>query len=391
METSIVATIFQAVGMLLIAGLLWLLTPAIGRRFLAYWAAAWASLAAGLTALSLSFLLSGFSTLFHAVYCLAKYLFGFLLWAGCRHFARGQPLRRRDFWLLAAPAVAGIGLSLRFPSFNELFPFHAPLFAAFCVLAALATASCQPRNRQMAVGLRLLQGGLAFLAALFLHYGAVMGYILVYRPGYEPVYLNYLPIYDGLVEFLLAFSTVVLATESVRHDLEERNRQLAEASEQLTRSAHTDALTGLLNRRAFEDMLSSGALAPPAGAVAVVDLNNLKPINDRLGHAAGDAAIQAVARALVRHTRLADRVYRIGGDEFVVVLQGGSAADLTRRPAEVDRALGGTRLPNVEERVDLLVAWGVADFGLPAELPAAVASADRAMYACKQARKQEGR
>src|SRR5262249_14927609 len=93
MQISLVGTILQAVGMLLIAGLLGLLTPSIGRRFLAYWAAAWASLAGSLTALSLAFLLSGLSYVFLAVYCLAEYLFGFLLWAGCRHFARGQALR----------------------------------------------------------------------------------------------------------------------------------------------------------------------------------------------------------------------------------------------------------------------------------------------------------
>src|SRR5262249_24120611 len=156
------------------------------RRFLAYWAAAWGCLAAGLGSLSLAFLFPALAAALLAFYCVAGYHFGFLLWAGCRHFARGQPLRPRDLALLVPPSLVGIPLADRFPDINSLFPFHAGLFTAFCVLAVMATAHCRPRGPQMAVGLRLLQGSLVVLAALFLHYSVVMGYILAYRPGLEP-------------------------------------------------------------------------------------------------------------------------------------------------------------------------------------------------------------
>ena len=66
--------------------------------------------------------------------------------------------------------------------------------------------------------------------------------------------------------------------------------------------------------------------------MAVVDLNFLKQINDTSGHAAGDAAIMHVARALRTHFRITDPIFRVGGDEFLVILEGGRSADLTLRP-----------------------------------------------------------
>ena len=71
-----------------------------------------------------------------------------------------------------------------------------------------------------------------------------------------------------------------------------------EAAAELAAAAGTDPLTGLGNRRRFEQVLAGHAAGPHPGAVAVLDLNDLKAINDALGHPAGDAALQLVARSL---------------------------------------------------------------------------------------------
>src|SRR5262249_18784100 len=106
---------------------------------------------------------------------------------------------------------------------------------------------------------------------------------------------------------------------------------------------------------------------------------------DRHLHAAGDAAIQLVARALRNLFRVTDPLYRVGGDEFVVVMPGGSPLDLVARMAKLDGALLAQRLPAVEDPTDIHLAWGVEPYA--DDLRAAFARADQAMYEQKQRRK----
>jgi diguanylate cyclase (GGDEF)-like protein len=402
-ETSLVVTTFQAAGTVLLALLLRLLARGIPGRFLHYWSIAWVALGVALLSLNLSFVLSVLSPPLAAwldrpalmTYCVCEYVFGFYLWAGCRAYVRGAPIQITDLWLLAGPVAFGVIAPAFLPNINSLFPFHAAVFAGFCLLAALATRTAQPTNRQTMIGLRLLQIALAALVALFWHYAIVMGWVAANDPQRDVHYLHYAALYDGLVETLLAFGMVVLGTDSVRlmlevanQELAETNRRLAEASDQLAIAARTDPLTGLLNRRAYEAMLIERAAGPFAGSVAVVDLNLLKQTNDVYGHSAGDAAIQLVARALRGHFRITDPVFRMGGDEFLVVLEGGRSAELSCRLESVDADLRGLRLPGVPQAVDLVIAWGMADFDTAADFAVAASHADQAMYACKAQRKK---
>lgn len=93
---------------------------------------------------------------------------------------------------------------------------------------------------------------------------------------------------------------------------------------QLEWSATHDALTGLLNRRGFEERMArfvEGRQRRPT-ALLIIDLDHFKPINDSEGHPAGDAMLQAVAAALSEGVRTSDAVGRLGGDEFAVLLEG---------------------------------------------------------------------
>lgn len=95
-------------------------------------------------------------------------------------------------------------------------------------------------------------------------------------------------------------------------------------AEELARFARTDVLTGLANRRVFFESIEAGV---GAGAVLYCDLDGFKPVNDGLGHGAGDLVLQVVAERVSSMVRPEDLVARIGGDEFAILCPGVSRAD----------------------------------------------------------------
>lgn len=133
------------------------------------------------------------------------------------------------------------------------------------------------------------------------------------------------PCHDSAGNVMLA-GVAVDVTEEVAQKLElERNQQaLEEANDQLRKLAVTDALTGLKNRRAFEDRLvlefSMARRRKRELAVLLLDVDNFKQINDRYGHAAGDDVLQTLGELLRVTVRLPDLPARYGGEEFVVLL-----------------------------------------------------------------------
>jgi diguanylate cyclase (GGDEF)-like protein len=107
-------------------------------------------------------------------------------------------------------------------------------------------------------------------------------------------------------------------------ELEKRSDELRESQRQLEQIAYNDPLTGLPNRRLFDDDLKQRvALAMREASpftLLLVDLDGFKKINDTLGHDAGDALLVTIALRLKHAVRGADRVSRLGGDEFAVIL-----------------------------------------------------------------------
>jgi len=164
-----------------------------------------------------------------------------------------------------------------------------------------------------------------------------------------------------------------------------------EQERRIRREAETDDLTGLANRRALVRMLT-GALARAdalglAVGVLMLDLDGFKGVNDRYGHAAGDAALREVAARLRSSVRERDLVARTGGDEFVVVLADlGTDEDAAHDAARRVEAAFDAPLELDDAQVQLRAAVGVACFPADGrELEALLAAADRAMYARKAA------
>ena len=162
---------------------------------------------------------------------------------------------------------------------------------------------------------------------------------------------------------------------------------------ELEAHAESDALTGVMNRRGFERELKRAAayLQRYGGNAALVylDLDGYKPVNDRFGHAAGDAVLVAVAAALVASVRASDIVGRLGGDEFAVLLWNLSPADARNKALVLERAVDGLSVPWEGGRLAVGAAAGVAEFPADRDIAGLLARADAAMYARKRDRKAD--
>lgn len=182
----------------------------------------------------------------------------------------------------------------------------------------------------------------------------------------------------------ILFGTVMVRMRNVRRELETTNRKLLQARDQLELLVQMDPLTEALNRHAFHSLLRRpevGHDAVTSGSVAVLDIDNLKPINDTMGHTAGDKAIRAVARATRSLVRADDMLFRWGGDEFLVLMFKLPQPEASRRMEKLNKILEENCENWIGMRLTVTVSFGVAGFTSLTDLGQAIEQADKAMYA----------
>jgi diguanylate cyclase (GGDEF)-like protein len=163
--------------------------------------------------------------------------------------------------------------------------------------------------------------------------------------------------------------------------------------EELKASAETDFLLGIPNRRGFERELHR-AIAyikryHASGALIVLDVDRLKPINDAFGHAAGDHVLKAIAGVLTSQVRSSDVVGRLGGDEFALLLWNLTATDARAKAASLEAAIDRLIFGFRGRDITAGASAGVAVLGPTAEASRALEEADRAMYVRKAQRRHE--
>jgi diguanylate cyclase (GGDEF)-like protein len=172
-----------------------------------------------------------------------------------------------------------------------------------------------------------------------------------------------------------------------------RRRQTAAARAAEMRAAWRlaviDPVTGLYNRQHLETVLPASIDSANAGnrslALLLVDLDALKPFNDRWGHAAGDRMLRGVAETLLANVRPSDTVARMGGDEMAVVMPDtdvDTAAGIAARLVDVisRMAAGSGRMAGVS----ITVSIGMATLGAADDAASLLARADSALYAAKK-------
>jgi diguanylate cyclase (GGDEF)-like protein len=199
------------------------------------------------------------------------------------------------------------------------------------------------------------------LAAPLVHDGEAMGAVLAAIPAGAGLQLD--PALVGAVADLAASAAATQRSVALTHA-----------------EARRDALTGLPNRRAFEERL---AACDGETAVALIDVDDFKEVNDRHGHAAGDAVLRQIARIAQRALRASDDVYRLGGDELALVVAG-TAAEAARLVERIREAVLNVGRAGPLPTLSAGVAAFPRDAGRVEEL---LERADAALYAAKRAGK----
>jgi diguanylate cyclase (GGDEF)-like protein len=187
-----------------------------------------------------------------------------------------------------------------------------------------------------------------------------------------------------------------VASNDARSTVRRLRTELAQAQkriDELQAHADTDFLLDILNRRGFERELNRSIAYikryHAGGALIVLDVDRLKPINDAFGHAAGDEVLKAVVAELQRQVRSSDVIGRLGGDEFALLLWHLSETDAHAKAAALEQAIDRLSFVFHGRATTAGVSAGVALLGPHAEAGKALEEADRAMYVRKAQRRHE--
>jgi diguanylate cyclase (GGDEF)-like protein len=344
------------------------------------WAAAWIADALALVSVFFASFLTPPGFLLRLAICgyiAFKTAYALLLIGGARnHLRPGTSAPLPPQWVALIVAVWSLALGFSAPALAWVW------LVTYLVVGGVLTVGAvwvlrRPRFfRSRWLGLGLLVEGL-----LFLHYVPMLAPRL---SGGGPLvaYMHYSSFFDAGAELLLALTILVVVEGSSSKDLEHLNRELMASQDRLRQLVDLDPLTSLSNRRRlreeFDRVKASGA------AVIFLDVDNFKEINDRFGHIVGDACLLRVAAGLIRAFRTDDALFRLGGDEFLVLAAG---LDPEAAHARVSRlrdalAVGEGGAP------PCTVSVGVARLAPDAEPEAALREADERMYLEK--RRQRG-
>ena len=286
-----------------------------------------------------------------------------LFWAGTRALSG----RRRVLPAVLILVPGGwlvLGLVTQFPLDNLLRAGAFHLTAAVSLTAAAWEVWHDRRteslpSRPLLAGLLLASAGTFFLQLLYIatHTASPQG-------------------------FALAFSVQMFCHFGVALMVSSLSNERAEV--RLEKVAQTDTLTGVGNRRWAMSMLP--ARLPVGSAIAQLDLDHFKHINDRFGHAAGDRVLVATADALRHQLRDSDLLARMGGEEFLVYLPDASASAASAIAQRLCGAVQQIRLSELGEDIPITVSIGLACVtsagGTWADW---LAAADRALYDAKRA------
>lgn len=404
---SFLGVVVQLGGALLLLSLFGLLRRFVLRRgYFGAWATAWASLALAIAALVVRYVIApglvgtslgddqSTTRALYFVYQFAKCLGYIYFLRGTLMYVAGSAsgiVATQRLWIFAVIFAAASTLASR-QGLNEMVVWQAAIAVpalGYCASALLWL----PRSRRT-VGNVATGTCFALLAVLWLAYAVLFAMVIAAPPG--PLVerargvVAFNSYFDLLLNVLLGYAMVLVLMEDAKREVDDAQAELQVTHDQLRRAALYDSLTDSLNRRAFSEGVGLDMVKATFGTVVIADLDNLKLVNDRFGHAAGDRLLRQCSDVLRATLRRYDKLYRWGGDEFLLIVPAARGAEVVDRlQAAIDAA------PALEagdgERASLAVSLGAADYASAEELDLAIERADRAMYTEKARRKAASR
>ncbi|MDX1455354.1 MAG: GGDEF domain-containing protein [Gammaproteobacteria bacterium] len=205
--------------------------------------------------------------------------------------------------------------------------------------------------------------------------------------GWRLVITQYNGFIDTFIGILLAIGMILIVLEDTLLEVRAAYRELTSTHEELRKESYVDPLTGALNRRAFDDGFGLDTALAAFGTVAMLDLDDLKPVNDKFGHEAGDRLLVWVVTALRSNLRPTDKLYRWGGDEFLLVLPRAAAEATVHRLREILGSIPPRPVVPGGQPQTPAVSIGAAEFTSGEAVDDAVQLADERMYLDKRQRK----
>jgi diguanylate cyclase (GGDEF)-like protein len=403
---SFLGVVVQLGGVLMLIALFLTLRRFVLRRgYFSAWITAWVAFAIGISALVIRYILAPeiigatldddhpITRVLYFIYQMSKGL-GFVYFLrGTLAYVTGPTIAiasTRRFWLGVA-LFAVVSTVATEHGLNEMVIWQSAMAVpalGYCASALLRL----PRSRRT-TGSVGTGACFALLAILWMGYAAGFGIAIGQPSGplsdHARTFIGLNSYFDVTLNVLLGYSMILLLMEDARREVDDAQAQLRLTHDHLRRAALYDALTDSLNRRAFSEGVGLEMARAAFGTVVMADLDNLKQANDRYGHSVGDQLIGRTADLLRSCLRPYDKLYRWGGDEFLVVLPSAHASDVLdrlRRAIERARPVALGR-----EFIRLQVSLGAADYASSEDLSVAVERADAAMYREKARRRDASR
>ena len=402
---SFIGVVVQLGGELLLVLLFVLLRRFVLRRgYFAAWTAAWACGALAILALCVRYIIMprlaptpvDDSALpvraLYLVYQIGKLSSFVLFVSGTATYVTGTRFGASRVLVFAGAALyALVSLLGSTSNLNQLVVWQAPV-AVVSLGACAALLFTLPASRRT-LGSVAGGGAFALLAVLWLLYGIAFGLKTGGStiPAWGTAVISFNTYFDLLLNITLGFAMVVLLMEDAKREVDDAQAELRVAHDQLRRAALYDPLTDSLNRRAFEQGVGLEMARGTFGTVVIADLDNLKAVNDAYGHAAGDRLLRQCSDLLRSTLRPYDKLYRWGGDEFLLVIPSARGLDVEARLGEVLERAEPLEVANGMKTTKLEVSLGTADYTSAEALEESIQLADQAMYRQKNRRKSPER
>ena len=372
-------------GAALLAAIFLYLSRGKGNRALNAAGVAWTFLALSLASL---LLLSGRGLPFeNFLYQYWKILFIVALITAARRMDHQNPLARP----LALTAVLGLPVSLAIVLWAKEGDFFHAIHAAILAIAWATVAVLILASRSTGLGKRF-SAFLALATAGFQATYAIFFGLAAFRGQQPGFFLLYAGFYDLFLEMLFGIGLIIWGMEETEARLAVIHARALDDTRRRKRLALIDPLTEVYNRHFFDEIRPSLDREAAGGTVVLVDVDELKTINDTRGHDEGDKAIWTIATAIKKLIRGADFLIRWGGDEFLVILPGMDEDIAKKRfymlPGRIEEVRKNERLKDRAYQRFLSASVGVARFTRRTPLDQAIEKADSVMYERKKAHKE---